>query len=659
MTKVSCSVNRRGMEYASLDFDPPGFPRSRDYRDIYFSPHGGLEESRIVFIKGNHLPQRWQGKKRFVVGELGFGTGLNFLATWQCWERDPQRPLQLHYLSCENRPIPPDKMKTCLQDFPELNPRLRELVKQLPPPVAGFHRLSFHGGRVLLTLLYGEAQEVWSQVSGQIDAWYLDGFAPGLNPRMWKEQLFHTLARKTAPEGTLATYSAASRVRRALSAAGFAVEKHPGFGGKREMIRGYLKSPLQHPDSEKPYFNYPPAPRIKKKEATVLGAGLAGCSLAYKLAKRGWTVHVLERQRGPAGGASGNRAGILFPYFSAQHDMMSQFYWSGFFQILREWHEFLKEGKSIAGDQPGLIVLEQKAADQERFHKIMEIFKQGGDWLRRVTPKNASEIFGNRLKDGGFFLQEGAWLRPPDLCRAWLDHPAIHFHGGRSLESLPGGRGAWGPFETPVLILANAWEAARFAQTQWLPLAKVRGQVTYLPSPWTGRPARCLLSFGGYWIPLPEGDWECGATFERGRMSEEVLPEGHQKNLGQLKKFLGPPLEDPEISRLQGRVAFRTLTHDRWPVVGPVSHETAFLNQYRGLRHGHKNLPPNPPYHEGLYLHTAHGSKGLISSSLGSELLASHLNGEPLPVPDKIVEALHPARFLVKKAKIGSGKNIC
>ncbi|MDX1386704.1 MAG: tRNA (5-methylaminomethyl-2-thiouridine)(34)-methyltransferase MnmD, partial [bacterium] len=231
------------MEPATLEFDPPGFPRSRKYGDIYFSPHGGLEESRSVFLAGNFLPERWRGRETFTVGELGFGTGLNFLATWQCWKQDPQAPARLHYLSCENHPIPPQKLKACFQNFPELHRPLEELIEQIPPPVAGFHRLSFQGGRVLLTLLFGDAQEVWPQVQGKVDAWYLDGFAPGLNPKMWQEKLFHSLANKTAKGGTFATYSSASRVRRALMAAGFKVEKLPGFGGKREMLRGSLANP--------------------------------------------------------------------------------------------------------------------------------------------------------------------------------------------------------------------------------------------------------------------------------------------------------------------------------------------------------------------------------------------------------------------------------
>ncbi|MDX1386164.1 MAG: FAD-dependent 5-carboxymethylaminomethyl-2-thiouridine(34) oxidoreductase MnmC, partial [bacterium] len=389
------------------------------------------------------------------------------------------------------------------------------------------------------------------------------------------------------------------------------------------------------------------------KRVTILGAGLAGCSMAHHLAKRGWEVHVLDRAKDPASGASGNRGGILFPYFSAHHDPMSQYYWSGFFHILREWRELSRQGKRIAGEQPGLIFLEQKAGDGRRFKKIVETFSHAEDLVRAVSSQEASALFGNPLERGGLFLKAGAWLRPPDLCRAWLDHPAIHFHGEHALERLEFQEG-WGPFHTPVLILANAWEAAQYPQTQWLPLAKARGQVTYLPSPGSSLQGQCLLSFGGYWIPLPEGGVECGATFERSNTSEEILKAGHQKNLNQVKKFMGIDGSGADLSQLDGRVGFRTLTHDRWPVVGPVSPEKAFLKTYPGLGHGRKSFAKKPPYREGLFLHTAHGSKGLLSTSLASELLASHLNGEPLPLPQKILAALHPSRFLVKKAKIGS-----
>src|SRR6185437_3542398 len=160
---------------ARLARDAGGTVFSPEFDDIYHSGHGGLAQSRHVFIDGNALPQRWRGRASFAILETGFGIGLNFLATWDAWRTDASRSRRLHFVSVENRPFARAELRAALEPFDELAPLARALVTAWPPALAGFHRIHFDGGRVMLTLLLGDGRELLPQLVGRADALYLDG----------------------------------------------------------------------------------------------------------------------------------------------------------------------------------------------------------------------------------------------------------------------------------------------------------------------------------------------------------------------------------------------------------------------------------------------------------------------------------------------------
>jgi tRNA U34 5-methylaminomethyl-2-thiouridine-forming methyltransferase MnmC len=217
-----------------------GVPVSRRFGDPYFSFDGGLDETRHVFLAGNGLPARF--REGFRIAELGFGTGLNFAATVAAW-RQAGAPGRLVYTSFEAFPIPGADRLRALSAFAGLAEGQDfldhySLVNQENPTDSMRPR-----GDALpeLQLIVGDARQTLPRWQGQADAWYLDGFAPARNPEMWTPDLLAQVARHTAPGGTFATYTAAGAVRRALEAAGFAVERRPGFGRKRHMTRGVLR----------------------------------------------------------------------------------------------------------------------------------------------------------------------------------------------------------------------------------------------------------------------------------------------------------------------------------------------------------------------------------------------------------------------------------
>ncbi|HEU0222620.1 MAG TPA: tRNA (5-methylaminomethyl-2-thiouridine)(34)-methyltransferase MnmD [Paracoccaceae bacterium] len=213
-----------------------GTPVSPLYGEPYFSTEDGLGEARQVFLAGNGLPERF--RPGFRIAELGFGTGLNFLAAWMAWEeRAIPRPLEV--TSFEASPLEPSDMARACARWPELASLAARLFRAWRP-VGGVMEL----GSARLTLILGDARETLPRWQGAADAWFLDGFSPARNPELWEEPLMAEVARHTAPGGSFATYTAAGRVRRALAAQGFAVEKRRGFGRKREMLCGRIVTPV-------------------------------------------------------------------------------------------------------------------------------------------------------------------------------------------------------------------------------------------------------------------------------------------------------------------------------------------------------------------------------------------------------------------------------
>lgn len=209
-------------------------PVSTRFDDPYFSINDGLAETVHVFLGGNDLPARF--RPGFHVAELGFGTGLNMLATLLAWRKaGMDGPLQ--FTSFEAFPLTADQIARALQAFPDA------------AAVAGPFLAQWATGARIITLpdlraevIIGDARDTLPRWTGRADAWFLDGFAPARNPELWDDALMAQVGGHTVPGGTFATYTAAGFVRRALDAAGFRVERRPGHGHKRHMSAGRLRA---------------------------------------------------------------------------------------------------------------------------------------------------------------------------------------------------------------------------------------------------------------------------------------------------------------------------------------------------------------------------------------------------------------------------------
>lgn len=216
-------------------------PLNRQFDDTYYTRSDGLAETRYVFLDGNRLIERFRTADRFRIGELGFGTGLNFLATVALWLKVAPENAELEYHSLEAYPITQDEMANALARWPEFGDIAKSLTKNWwgsegKPNERTFH-LAFEKN-ISLSVSLLHADNALHHFPFQIDAWFLDGFSPSKNPEMWSTSLLKTVHELTRENGTFATYTAAGWVRRNLEAAGFRVDRRPGFAGKRQMMIG-------------------------------------------------------------------------------------------------------------------------------------------------------------------------------------------------------------------------------------------------------------------------------------------------------------------------------------------------------------------------------------------------------------------------------------
>lgn len=647
--------------HAQLDWDDQGRPHSRVFDDVYFSDQSGLEETRYVFLQQNRLQERFAALAnggRLVIGETGFGTGLNFLCAWQLFEQHAAPGARLHFVSVEKYPLSHADLQRALALWPELAVFAEQLLAQYIAIHQGFQRLVLDNGRVTLTLLIGDALEQLPQLDAQIDAWFLDGFAPAKNPDMWTAELFAELARLAAPGSTISTFTSTGWVRRLINAAGFKMKRTPGIGHKWEILRGeFLGWPAETPAPAiiKPWFARP-APLPTERRALVIGGGLAGCATAASLAARGWQVSLLERHAGLAQEASGNPQGVLYLKLSAHGTALSQMIVSGFGHT-RRLLEHLQRG--LDWDGCGVLQLAFNAKEAERQAQLAEAFAP--QLLHLLDRSQAQVRAGVALEHGGLYFPEGGWVHPPALCEWQARHPGISVLNHHDVLDLRQADGEWQAWDgdtllagAPVVVLAGAAEVKRFAASAGLPLKRIRGQITRLPQTAASQALATVVCAEGYVAPARLGEHTLGASFDFKSLDLTPNAADHADNLALLQE-ISPDLRqrlqadslDPE--QLQGRAAFRCTSPDYLPIVGPLAAPQAFLDTYSVLSKDARQVPDSPcPWLDGLYVNSGHGSRGLITAPLSGELLAAWLDNEPLPLPRSVAEACHPNRFAIR-----------
>jgi tRNA 5-methylaminomethyl-2-thiouridine biosynthesis bifunctional protein len=675
-------------------------PFSDFAKDIYFSPENGMEETTHVFIKGNNLVERWQAffdekiennKDHFTILETGFGTGLNFAVACYYFLNLNSKNFALHFVSIEKYPLSKSQIERALLHFPELHDISIELLRVYPLRICGIHRLSLFNGKVTLTLFFDDIATALDQLNIPcgVNAFFLDGFNPALNPDMWSENVIKKILSFAAESSTLATFTAAGFVRRNIISAGFEVFKTPGYGKKREMITARVKT-KPGKKCPKPWFNTDDIVH-NKKEIVVIGSGLAGCSLAASFIKRGWRVTVIDDTDDICSGASGNPLGIFFPVVHKKPTFTDRLSRAAYLYTLALLNSL--PDSVIVKVRSGLIQLLNEHDADMRFGDYLN---SHGSIEKFFNPANSPFLSSLESRKTEIFFPEAGFISPRDFSLSNIEAAkkqngsgSVEFIHGIKVQSIVKNRdGFWEILDknnqlvlkSEVVVLANSFGVTSLEQTNWLPISKIRGQLVFTKKVLPG--INCPVSGEVYIIPSKDGTI-VGATHdfsdderisqEQGRgllekttsifSSDSEPAVFFKKSIEEIKcetavnLFQSAGWKDP-FEGWAARVAFRSAATDHFPVIGQVPVRERYLEIFKDLSHGplnyfRKNGPDckSEAWHNNLYCMTGLGSRGIIYSQLGAEIIASMVCNEPSPVENDLVEALSPARFLYRSLK--------
>lgn len=660
---------------AQLGWNEAGTPVSDQFDDVYFSNVNGLEETRYVFLHQNHLPQRWQAcdQRRFVIAETGFGTGLNFLAVWQWFaqfrQQNPTSPLkELHFVSFEKYPLSKNDLIKAHQSWPELAEYAEKLQEHYPIAVPECHRIVLEDGAITLDLWFGDIKDCMPKVpvsdQGLVDAWFLDGFAPSKNPEMWNQDLFNGMAKLAKRDCTCATFTAAGFVRRGLIEAGFAMKKVKGFGTKREMIAGALLEKLPHTNMT-PWFARQPS--HGGESVAIIGGGIASATLATTLIRRGKKVTLYCQDSAPAEGASGNRQGAVYPLLNGTHEGVSRVFAPAFL-FARQFVE--QAAQQIEFDHQWCGVT-QLMWDQTTSVKLNKMLEGNFDHhlIHKLDTQQTNDVVGLPLDMESVHYPLGGWLSPAQLTKGLLDklaeNPLFASYFNCKIEQLDWQEDSqsWtlvshnGSFQHDTVVIANGHLFDQFTQAAHVPLGKVKGQVSHIPTTETLEKLKTVLCYDGYMTPVnPNNLHHCiGASYDRSHLDNEFDPVAQQDNGDKLRKCVPNqswPLQ-VDTSSNQSRQGIRCVSRDHLPFVGNLGQFETIKARYQNLQEATIDSAEQVPQYPNLFCLLGLGSRGLSSAPLLAETLASQICGDPLPLPVDVLESLHPSRMWVRKLRKG------
>lgn len=612
-----------------LSMIEPGKPKSQRFNDIYSSSDNPMGESEHVFIDGNRLKQRWQFApdypRQFVIAELGFGTGLNFLLTARCWQQLEHRHpdwRHLHYVGYERFPIDQSTLReihsawrtsrTTCEDFDSLSEQLLENWRFL---LQGIHRIRLTQ-HITLDLVIGDAARYLAlrpHNSPAVDAWYLDGFSPRVNPELWQESLLKQLATHSDKRTSLATYSSAGRVRRGLQAAGFDVSRSAGWQQKRHMATA------SYPGSQKQKELY-----RKTQSALVVGAGLAGCFTANALSARGYRVTLIDAGAEFGAGASGIPQLALRLRLFNEANSMAQFFLQSYIFSLR-WLSQLQQETDFEWHACGIRQLSSAMNRRKplNFDKLAQIY---GDEIFTLEPEQS------------IWFRHGGWVNPIQLCRALTANAGISPQFNAQIAAIDYDDSNWrcldekgnqlGIAENLVLASPNLIDQLALAKPAKLDFTVgTSSRIKAMPGQ---RHNRHVLSGLRSVFPEQEQTQLISATYSRARLNQASVSEASAENIKGLRTMLELPETSP-LECLENFARERANPADRLPMLGRLARESLATAFRSGC--------------ESLYVNTGHGSSGLATCPMAGEIIAAQIAGENLPATSEQLALLSPARF--------------
>ncbi|MEM8616630.1 MAG: FAD-dependent 5-carboxymethylaminomethyl-2-thiouridine(34) oxidoreductase MnmC [Pseudomonadota bacterium] len=596
----------------SLTWKADGTPVDERTGDVYFSVEDGLSESRTVFLTGCGLPERWRNGYDFTVAELGFGTGLNILALWQLW-RDA-RPSQgwLHAVTFEGYPLEREDAERALSRWPELSGLAEQLVERWPQRALGVQRLVWADERFSLAIHTGPIDETLRQSQFKADAWFLDGFSPAKNAGMWADDIWPLVAERSKPGARAATFTVAGAVRRGLAGAGFEVSKRPGHGRKRERLEAIFTGGT-------------PLEQSKTRRIAIIGAGIAGASLAYGLSERGQSVTVFDKANGPVEGTSGNPLALIMPRLDASDTAQARFFIESYLAACRQFEAL-----------PGCLEtsVQHRAKDdteQQRFAKVLDDPPLDLTRLEAtadgVLHKRALIIRPSELLPALLSRAELRWKREPkiDLSQRTVD--------GETFDEI---------------ILATGWHMQTFAP--WLRLKARLGQINAARGE-SDAPPQALAS--GHYALVAGHDYVWGATYEDHPGGAPKTSDAATATNADALDTLAPYWRgQARKTDSVARAGVRATTPDRLPLIGAMPDYHAIVESHAPLRKG-QPVTAGLARHPGIWVAGGYGSRGFTFGPWAAGVLCSQILGDPLPTQVSSLQLVDPARQILRDLKRG------
>ncbi|PJG84761.1 bifunctional tRNA (5-methylaminomethyl-2-thiouridine)(34)-methyltransferase MnmD/FAD-dependent 5-carboxymethylaminomethyl-2-thiouridine(34) oxidoreductase MnmC [Conservatibacter flavescens] len=672
----------RQLQSINLDFNQSNTPVSPQFDDVYFNNQDGLAESRYVFQEGNQLWERWLNFSHsvFIIGETGFGTGLNFLAVTHLFrefrQQYTQHPLKrLFFISFEKYPIALEQLKIIHQHYPEFSTLTHQLQQNWIEPIEGCYR--FHFAETTLDIWFGEISEQLPQLgdymNNKVDAWFLDGFSPAKNPDMWNTAVYQQLFRLTKPDGTLATFTAASHVRKGLELVGFTLSKRKGFGKKREMLVG--KKSENH-TALPPHFPWQlPQSAVNLSQdfrIAIIGGGIASMFTALSLLQRQAKITLYCEDPEVALNASGNKQGAIYPQLSDDDERNIRFYVHAFAYANQQLRWAESNHISFEHDFCGVALCAYNTKTAEKLAKIAQ-YGWSPNFYQSLSQAKLSEKAGLPLPCGGGFFPQGGWLAPRQLVQnlsKYLQSHGVEIKFLQKITALSSKQSGWilhnqhhDSFYHDAVIIANGYQLNQFEQTQHLPTYAVRGQVSQIPTSDNLLKLNTVLCYDGYLTPVDqEKRSHClGASHVRNndsRAFSQIEQLENQQKIQQNLAHVAWTL-DIDTSDNIARQGIRCSVRDRIAMMGNAPNFMQQIEDYRDLYNlrRRRQAIKNAANFDNLFIIGALGSRGLTSAPLLGETLASLIYGEPLPLSEDILHALNPNRSWIRKLLKGNRIN--
>lgn len=568
-------------------------PISAQYGDLYYHREDALGESFYVFLQGIGAEDLFSGRASLTLGEVGFGMGVNFLSAWRHWKNHAPKGARLHYVAIEQSPPRLEDLSRALSRFPEFEKERRALEAIWKVFPYGVHRFGFD--QIILTLLVAPASDAieWlDRADGfGFEAWFLDGFAPACNPALWHKSLLEKIYDLTVPGGRIASFSAAGSFRRDLESCGFTVERRPGFRHKRHAVTARKEGAL------------PPSPlHLPRKKITIIGAGIAGRSLALALQPFGVELVVYDSEE--KGAASLQKAIMVHPRPALQNNRTAPLF---FHAWMKARHFYPNFPEALFPSREATRLSHDDKTDQ-RFERLEQegVLSQYGIFYTSPQKHDRATLF----------FPEAFFIAPEKLFSSMQQRYAFLIQK-KNIQKYEG-----------LTVIAAGIGSTLLPESAMLPVKGKQGQYSIIRTAqkMDKAYAGALCAFA-----LDDPYQLCVGTTHRkwydgfSEKAEQLSDEQHQENLLALKKYI-PFAVDPCLSSEQegNRAGVRSVSRDRVPMVGALCKDTYILS---GLS-GH----------------------GYLSAPLLGDILAGQLMQCPFPAAG-MSTYLAPKRFLSRKVR--------